>query len=204
MSQAYSHHYQTMHITQPSENPFASQASLPPSNAIEYTDDVDTPSAPPTVVTVPPPSTQSPQFPLYHEPNPEADLKPPTTVATSSTEARVGVNLPFAVPQSIQVTLSSAMRMIGDHQAHMLGAQQAWYARADSFNPASPSVEGAPPARSSAAVRVSKDIGTGMAILVAAPVAVAGAAVVATGGMLYGVGLLLKGIGGALTCGVAY
>lgn len=46
------------------------------------------------------------------------------------------------------------------------------------------------------------DIGMGLALLIATPFALAGAAILAAGGILYGVGSIVKGLGNLMTAGM--
>lgn len=55
----------------------------------------------------------------------------------------------------------------------------------------------------STAVKVARDIGRGVAIIVVIPIALAVAGLAGTGVIVYGFGLVLRGIGSAFTCGVA-
>lgn len=55
----------------------------------------------------------------------------------------------------------------------------------------------------STAVKVARDIGRGVAIIVVIPIALAVAGLAGAGVIVYGFGLVLRGIGSAFTCGVA-
>ncbi|TFK67458.1 hypothetical protein BDN72DRAFT_842975, partial [Pluteus cervinus] len=192
-----------MHVTRPNQSSFASQASLPPSYAIEHTD-ADVSSAPPTIVITPPTGTQPPR--LLPNPTVEIDkgadtklLKPPTSpnidIDTNPAQSPTSSNLPFAlqVPMALSSAVS-AVRTIGEHHADQSEPQQP-----DSPDPTSAPAGGVPepdPRRSPTALVVREIIG-GALLAVLAPT---GAAFFAAGGAIFGVGLVLRGIGGALTC----
>ncbi|TFK67485.1 hypothetical protein BDN72DRAFT_843004 [Pluteus cervinus] len=66
--------------------------------------------------------------------------------------------------------------------------------------------DGSPRPQENAALEIAKDVGKGLAILVAAPVVIAGTVaavgVVGAGGILYGAGKVVQGVGNALSFGL--
>jgi hypothetical protein len=85
----------------------------------------------------------------------------------------------------------SGMRDIGE--AHPDPEERKkWSAKAEAFEKADD-----PEHKSS----ILRDVGSGLAIILATPFVLAGAVIVAAGAILYGVGSLVKGIGNALSFG---
>lgn len=85
----------------------------------------------------------------------------------------------------------AAMRVIGDSHPDPAVTRR-WHERANDFAHAG---EGR-------RCGMLQDIGKGLLILVATPVAVAGVAVASAGGIIYGTGLFLRGLGSLMMCGL--
>ncbi|KAF8878440.1 hypothetical protein BD779DRAFT_1421917, partial [Infundibulicybe gibba] len=80
--------------------------------------------------------------------------------------------------------VAEAMRDVGNQHTDE-ETRNRWYKRAEDFYRASTTERDG----------ILKEIGRGLFILVAAPVALAAVAVFTAGGMLYGIGTALKGLG---------
>ncbi|TFK67488.1 hypothetical protein BDN72DRAFT_96362 [Pluteus cervinus] len=237
MSESYNHHHQTMYLTNPTDgdNPFANEPHITrrASSAPTYTSDLNTA----TTITAVPITSKTPTLP----PRPiQVDQKQPllvggvvpsytgstiTTVKGDGGESTYGyshkkkstITLPFAIPHSIQATLSALNVTSKNNNSppptsfpiptvpytptpgcacpnHANGV----YVANGSEAPPLPKKKIHP------AKKIAKDFGKGIAIITVAPLCVAGAGVAAAGGIIYGCGLLLRGIGGALTCGLIH
>lgn len=208
-------------------NPFESQEDAQSEATFSYRDDIQPDVQPPPRSPPPPPIYRSSGV-LNHNTDPQ-DKKDALGSPIIQSQQPVATPPPPSRPIH-RVSISTAMKMMADtFTSSNSAARQALYTRADQLAGAGPTVatttaaagqlpnqppqnsmEGnststaggnQPRARRSAPRRIAKDIGMGVGILVAAPVVLAGAAVAATGGMIYGVGLILRGVGSAMACG---